>query len=119
MYVCVPNTVNVTGLHKYKVCFGDLQIFIKNFVKLLILGRIGANWGDWWRISGQTQRGGGERGRENERNRGGLGGRRGSGSSGYCLRGAGLCRQGLDVSVARVAISSSTDRLPLTVSCRR
>ena len=52
MYVSVSNTVNVTGLHKYKVCFGDLQMFIKNFVKLLIFGRSGVILGDWWRISG-------------------------------------------------------------------
>lgn len=50
MYVCVSNTVNVTGLRKYKVCFGDLQIFIKNFVKLLILGRFGAIWGNLGRL---------------------------------------------------------------------
>lgn len=119
MYVCVPNTVNVTGLHKYKVCFGDLQIFIKNFVKLLISGHFGR-----FGVIG-----GGFRGRRRGAEGGGagkmsgtaaaFGGWRGSGSGGYCLRGAGLCRQALDVSVARVVISSSTGRLPLTVSCRR
>lgn len=99
MYVSVSNTVNVTGLRKYKVCFGDLQIFIKNFVKLLIwgeLGRLVENFGV--DAEGRRGRGAGKK----SGTAAACGGRRGSGSSGYCLKGAGLCRLGLDVSVVRV-----------------